>query len=308
MKAPAFQWYAAEYLADERVAQLTLEAEAVYVRLLSYCWREGSIPANPVQCAPLCKYADVKVIKPALALFMKSPSQPGRLIHKRLEEERGKQEAFRAKQAENGRNGGRPRKAKPNPDESQTKGLGYSGETQTKAKKSSSSSTSSAITSDDVAPPSEEPSFKADPKPKLVAMALTDPADEQLWSASPLTKPNAFKAICDRLGFLEIDYELYRKQALVAAENGNISRTIKQWESWIRNYLNNQMKNGPLLKYTPPSLSEPTPRHLLPPPGREMPGQPLVFQGERDAFVNKMLLQNRQREYPNAQIHILTPR
>lgn len=142
MKAPAFQWYAAEYLADERVAQLSLESEAVYVRLLSYCWREGTIPSNPVQCAPLCKYADVKVIKPALTLFMRAPGQPGRLIHKRLEGEREKQQAFKDKQVINGKLGGRPRKPNDNPDESQTKGLGYSGLTQIEPKKRSSTSTS----------------------------------------------------------------------------------------------------------------------------------------------------------------------
>ncbi|MBG8552334.1 DUF1376 domain-containing protein [Hymenobacter sp. BT594] len=147
MKSPAFQWYAADYLADERVTLLSLEAEGAYVRLLSYCWREGSIPANPALLSAMCKYADVKVIKAALALFTKVGAPSGRLIHKRLEEERGKQEAFREKQIENGKRGGRPRKDLGNPNETQTKGLGFFGETQTEPKKTSTTSTSSTTTS-----------------------------------------------------------------------------------------------------------------------------------------------------------------
>lgn len=85
---------------------------------------------------------------------------------------------------------------------------------------------------------------------KAAALATTDGADEQHWSVGPLTKSHAWKAICERQGFAGIDFEHYRKQALVAAEDGNVSRTIAQWNSWVRNFLNNQLKNGPLLKPT----------------------------------------------------------
>lgn len=85
---------------------------------------------------------------------------------------------------------------------------------------------------------------------KAAAIATTDIADEQHWSVGPLTKPTAWKAICERQGFSGIDFEHYRRQALVAAEDKNDSRTIAQWNSWVRNFLNNQLKNGPLLKPT----------------------------------------------------------
>jgi hypothetical protein len=83
---------------------------------------------------------------------------------------------------------------------------------------------------------------------QALARATTDPDEEQHWRVGPLTKAHPFRLICERLGFLEIDFEHYRKQALVAAEDNNVSRTIAQWSSWIRNYLNNQSKHGPLLK------------------------------------------------------------
>lgn len=142
-KAPAFQFYAAEYLADERVQLLTLEQEGAYIRLLAYCWREGSIPADLVKLSRLCKGAQVDALAGVVELFI--PGDEGRLLHKRLEDERIKQAEYRNKQAENGGKGGRPRKEKPN--QTQTKGLGLFGETQTKAKKSSSSAFASSSSS-----------------------------------------------------------------------------------------------------------------------------------------------------------------
>jgi len=49
-KAPAFQFYAADWLADEAVSVMSLEEEGAYIRALCYCWREGSIPADEDNC------------------------------------------------------------------------------------------------------------------------------------------------------------------------------------------------------------------------------------------------------------------
>jgi len=143
-KAPAFQFYAAEYLADENVQLLTLEQEGIYIRLLAYCWREGSIPAEPTKLSRLCKGCTREALSVVIELF-ESGGPDGRLVHSRLEDERRKHEAYRKKQAENGARGGRPAKA--NPEETHRKGLGFFGETQTEAKKRSSSAFASSTSS-----------------------------------------------------------------------------------------------------------------------------------------------------------------
>lgn len=139
--------------------------------------------------------------------------------------------------------------------------------------------------------------------PQHPGQLLTDPADEQHWSVGPLTKPNPFRVLCERLGFLEIDFEHYRKQALVAAEDANISRTISQWSSWVRNYFNNQLKGGPLLKAAPVDLSKPTNRNELPPIGTDCTGRHIVLPHTGDANMNRMFAANYARDYPNATIH-----
>jgi uncharacterized protein YdaU (DUF1376 family) len=109
MKAPAFQFYAADYLADEKVGIMTLEQEGAYIRLLCYCWREGSIPADPEVLSRLCKGASTTILGLVVSCFKQHPADPSRLIHWRLETERAKQEAWRQKSSEGGKksSGGR---------------------------------------------------------------------------------------------------------------------------------------------------------------------------------------------------------
>ena len=272
MKAPAFQWYAAEYLADERVAQLSLESEAVYVRLLSYCWREGTIPANPVQCAPLCKYADVKVIKPALTLFMRAPGQPGRLIHKRLEGEREKQQAFKDKQVINGKLGGRPRKPNDNPDESQTKGLGYSGLTQTEPKKRSSTSSSIASTTDVVpheATTTPQP-VKAKSKAEIVSaqVAADGGATYTADTFTALNDATTFANLMNYLGHVGIDTERYRLDIRGKVKAAALDVPAASMGKYIVSYLTRELASGPL-----------TPAPVAAHPASVMPDDPCSLWG-----------------------------
>jgi|GEM_PF-6974428 len=108
-KSPAFQFYAADYLADEAVQLMSLEEEGAYIRLIAFCWREGSIPADPKLLSRLCKGASADVIEQVTQVFEPDPDMPGRLIHPRLEKEREKQFANREARATSGSLGGSKR-------------------------------------------------------------------------------------------------------------------------------------------------------------------------------------------------------
>jgi len=111
--SPAFQWYAAEYLADENVTLMTLEEEGAYIRAISYCWREGSIPSDPVLLSRLLKNAAPETIQTIVQRFRKIETETGtRLLHGRLEKERKKQMEWRRKSAEGGKLSGKVRRAK----------------------------------------------------------------------------------------------------------------------------------------------------------------------------------------------------
>jgi uncharacterized protein YdaU (DUF1376 family) len=108
-KSPCFQFYAAEYLADENVALMTLEEEGAYIRALAYCWREGSIPADPARLSLLLKGASNQTVRVVQERFNQHPTMIDRLVHQRLEQEREKQRAWREKSAEGGKKSGKVR-------------------------------------------------------------------------------------------------------------------------------------------------------------------------------------------------------
>jgi uncharacterized protein YdaU (DUF1376 family) len=108
-KSPAFQFYAAEYLADENVQLMTLEEEGCYIRMLAYCWREGSIPAEHRLLSRLCKNASDQVLTSVEHRFKK---QGTRLVHLRLEMERKKQKKFNKKKSMAGIASGKARRLK----------------------------------------------------------------------------------------------------------------------------------------------------------------------------------------------------
>lgn len=116
-KPPAFQFYPRDWLGSMRVAEMSLEEEGAYIRLLCYCWNNGSVPADPEACARVigkgaCKAVAIKV----LVMFDQHPTESDRLIHERLEEEREKQRLWREKSAKGGKasaEGRNPTKGQP---------------------------------------------------------------------------------------------------------------------------------------------------------------------------------------------------
>lgn len=95
-KAPAFQWYPKDILSSARVQVLSMEEECAYRRLIDYCWLNESVPSDPVKASRLVgKGCSPEMAAAALELFEPHPSDPGMMIHPRLEEEKKKQEDHR---------------------------------------------------------------------------------------------------------------------------------------------------------------------------------------------------------------------
>ena len=93
-RAPAFQFYPADYLADARVQAMSIEGEGCYSRLMAYCWREGSLPNDRAALARLCKGYDGPGLDEAISCFSKSKNK-NKLRHKRLSIELRKQKKHR---------------------------------------------------------------------------------------------------------------------------------------------------------------------------------------------------------------------
>ena len=106
-KSPAFQFYAAEFLADENVVMMSNQEVGCYIKLMAYCWREGSIPADTLKIGKLCGEDGSAMAQLWLNISccFSPASTSDRLIHRRLETEREKQEKYRAERSKSGKKG-----------------------------------------------------------------------------------------------------------------------------------------------------------------------------------------------------------
>jgi uncharacterized protein YdaU (DUF1376 family) len=92
---PWFKFYAADYLTDPDVDDLSLEAQAILLRIWCVCNLEGSAPANPKELARKTRLDADTVAKYESELALFFDSRDGRLHSPRMEEEKRKSEGAR---------------------------------------------------------------------------------------------------------------------------------------------------------------------------------------------------------------------
>ena len=102
-KAPAFQLFAADFLAD--VAEWSNEEVGVYTRLLFYSWINEGISTETERLARLAHCSEEEFKKPWKIVKKKFIPQNEKLVNARLETGRKEQEERRKKLIESGKRG-----------------------------------------------------------------------------------------------------------------------------------------------------------------------------------------------------------
>lgn len=102
-KVPAFQFYPKDFLTDEKVMLMSNTEIGIYIRLLCSCWLEGTLPLETESLAriahvPLRQFTKLWENTPVRNCFQVGGD--GRLHHKRLDDERAKQDEFRRRQTD----------------------------------------------------------------------------------------------------------------------------------------------------------------------------------------------------------------
>ena len=108
MRSPAFQFYARDFFMDENVRLMTNQQVGIYIKLLCFCWLEGSIPKNSSAIAKLCDETETAMAQlwPAISkCFEVSQLDDERLVNKRLDAERKKQQEFSDERKKAGKRG-----------------------------------------------------------------------------------------------------------------------------------------------------------------------------------------------------------
>jgi len=104
MKSPAFQFYPSDFLSDENVALMTNQEVGCYIKLICFCWKQGTIPEEMKRIAQLCGETEsvMSELWPSLKPCFKSTGN-GRLMQPRLDRERKKQKEWRKKSVAGGK-------------------------------------------------------------------------------------------------------------------------------------------------------------------------------------------------------------
>lgn len=159
-KVPAFQFYPKDFLTDEKVVLMSNTEVGIYIRLLCFCWLEGTLPLETeslarmarMQLKQFAKLWEHSVVKTCFRM------EGGRLHHGRLDEEREKQEQFRRRQSDLGKLGGRPKKGSL----SENKGSVLSGFSESKGFESSPSPSAICNLQTAVGSGSKRPVYQSD--------------------------------------------------------------------------------------------------------------------------------------------------
>lgn len=116
-KAPAFQFYAKDWLSSAKVQLMPPEYEGGYIRLLAYCWDSGdcSLPDDDEELATLSRLGQgwfnggSKVVR---RCFVPHPDKPGFLTNEKLLEQHRKLLSWREKSRAGGRKSAQQRAEK----------------------------------------------------------------------------------------------------------------------------------------------------------------------------------------------------
>lgn len=110
-KAPAFQWYAKDWLTDDRRVEMSVAQRGCYADLLSYQWVNGAIPDDPTILARIVGLPTDEMA--ALFVGRLADSFPvgrdGQRRNKRLERERETLDAYKERQRAAGKKGAQKR-------------------------------------------------------------------------------------------------------------------------------------------------------------------------------------------------------
>ena len=111
MKPPAFQVYPRDFMSDANVLLMSWDERGVYMWLLYSCWLEGSIPADISELARICSPMTTRKMARMWARIGPcfAESEPGRLHHQRLTDQREKMEERRRKLSAAGEKGAETR-------------------------------------------------------------------------------------------------------------------------------------------------------------------------------------------------------
>jgi uncharacterized protein YdaU (DUF1376 family) len=170
-QAPAFQFYARDWLADSDVIAMSCAERGAYINLLAACWLEGSLPTDDGALRRIAGADSEEWEQLWTIVARRFQVRDGRYCNRRLDEERAKQRRFKRLQSDKGKRSAAIR-LQPDVNRSSTEA-----QPDTQPKVNSASASSSAFASS-----KEQEGIGADaPTPIVEETGLTPRRLGELW-------------------------------------------------------------------------------------------------------------------------------
>lgn len=99
MKRPSFQFYPGDFLSDHNVIGMSMEERGAYITLLCICWDQGHLPIDD---KALARYLNGTSMDLSFVVGCFT-EKDGVLVHKRLMEERQKQDDYKKRCSKGGK-------------------------------------------------------------------------------------------------------------------------------------------------------------------------------------------------------------
>lgn len=231
MKSPAFQFYPADFLADENVVLMTNRELGCYIKLMCYCWREGSIPSDVSKIARLCGEDGLAMADLWIAIsscFDLAIDDPSRLIHLRLVSELEKQKEHAKERSTSGKKGAEARWGKGSKANSLAIAEPLAEPIANDGSSSSSSTSVKPSTNVEGEPPAKKP--KAETGSRLSSDWVL-PRDWGLWAVSQGMDEKAVRTTADTFR----DHWVGK-----AGKDARKSDWLATWRNWVRRDLTNR--------------------------------------------------------------------
>ena len=211
MKRPSFQFYPADYLADMQLRMLPWASKGLYMDMLCYCWREGWIPSDSSAIAQLCGCHDLAIVEPCKKLFQVDETDPSKMTHKRLNEEKIKQDEHRKERSISGKKGAKTR---------------WNKGSRTKVSQNDSSANSSAI-KEPIAKNSSSTSTSSSTSSSKFIIPTIDEVKIHIQSVSANVDPVKFHSYYESNGWMVGKNKMKSWKAAVTSWNKNSSPSIR---------------------------------------------------------------------------------
>lgn len=309
MKSYSFYFNTSDWLGSQAVKQMSKAERGTFIDLLALAWgRENQLPASDDKVRRLAEMSAAEWAESGEVLLEQFPLSPcgtyrfNPRLQLEVAKEQRKSEVAQEKANKRWQSPGNAAASKPNAVASKTVCRGN-------AQEQVQEQDTTVVVRATADQPLKAKS-KAEQQAVRAAAEGLDTFTAENWPG--LNDPQKFALICKSLAGLKLPVNLDTEAYREAIRQRVLDRGMNVPATSLRNFIESffmKLPTAELRTMDAAMPTVPTPRHELPRPGHERPGQVIAIAGVvGDVNMNRMKIESMQRHFPTATIHAILPR